>query len=313
MKRVIYLLGALTLCSCATAYQQIATISSIQKMAPDDGIYRFVEEDVSVTYDFWAENGQVSFVISNNSDSDVYVDLAKSFLVVNGMTFDYYQKRSYSSSSQNTIASSYTYGGSNTFARATGMANAHASSYGDFTDASSFGVEWGTKSTSTTSQRITTISTVNTGIQYEEKEGVWIPANSSRKFSEFSLLETPYRKCGFVRNPWNNEDSTISFNERNTPYAFDNVLTIKIGDKEHRLVHSFYVENFSNYRRKQTYTKQPEENCDGTPTGYTLHIYKYYAANRFYINYSIMPNGASDRLKTGFNWRESISRTRSRQ
>ena len=127
MRKLLFLSLVLALSSCATAFQQIASISSPQMKVQDDGKFRYDAGDIVIDYNFWAQNGQVSFVITNNSDNDVYVDLGRSFLIVNGMTFDYYQNRTYSSNSSSTVVSSSSYGASNTFAVANGMANAFAS------------------------------------------------------------------------------------------------------------------------------------------------------------------------------------------
>ena len=141
MKKLLLFVPILVLTSCATAFQQIASISSPQMSLRNDGKFRYRAEEIVVDYNFWAQNGQVSFVITNDSDNDVYVDLGRSFLIVNGMTFDYYQNRTYSSNSSSTIVSSSSYGASNTFAVANGMANAFASSYGNTASATAFTVE----------------------------------------------------------------------------------------------------------------------------------------------------------------------------
>lgn len=159
MKKIMYLFSLLTLTSCAVAFQQIASISSPQMQLADDGHFAYSENDIVVDYNFWAPSGKMSFVITNNLESDVYVDLGRSFLVVNGMTFDYFQNRTYSSNSSETSLS-------------------------------------------------------GRGVEYKEKEGVWIPAHSSRRFCEFTLMDAPYRQCGFARNPSKDEDMTLSFTEK---------------------------------------------------------------------------------------------------
>lgn len=298
MKKLLFLVFLFALTSCATAFQQIATISSPQMKLTDSGKFRYNENDVVVDYNFWAENGQVSFVITNNLDSDVYVDLGRSFLVVNGMTFDYFQNRIYSSNSSSTVVSSSSYGASNTFAVASGMANAFASALGNTASATAFSSGSGSSRTFGYSSRSTTSSTINRGIEYGEKEGVWIPAHSSRHFCEFSLLEAPYRRCGLARNPSKREDASISFTEENSPYAFDNMLMLVIDGQDHRLVNSFYIERITNILFEETYTEKDARNCDDSRTGEKIHVLKFSSPNRFYINYDYK-TGDTDRVKKG--------------
>lgn len=300
MKHLLFVLSILTLTSCATAFQQIASISSPQISLSNDGKYRYNADDIVVDYNFWAQNGQVSFVVSNNSDRDVYVDLGRSFLIVNGMTFDYYQNRTYSSNASSTVVSSSSYGASNTFAVANGMANAFASSLGNTVSATAFSNIVGSSNTSSSSRRSTASNTINKGIEYKEKECVWIPAHSSRHFCEFSLLEAPYRICGLARNPSKHEDASITFTAADSPFAFDNMLMIVVDGEDHRLVNSFYIDRITNVLYDQTYVVEDARNCDDTKSGEKVRIIKYSSPNRFYINYSFRSrDGDNDRLKRG--------------
>lgn len=300
MKKLLLFVPILVLTSCATAFQQIASISSPQMSLRNDGKFRYRAEEIVVDYNFWAQNGQVSFVITNDSDNDVYVDLGRSFLIVNGMTFDYYQNRTYSSNSSSTIVSSSSYGASNTFAVANGMANAFASAYGNTASATAFTVESGSSRTSGRSSRTTSSSTINRGIEYTEKEGVWIPAHASRHFCEFSLLEAPYRRCGLARNPSKRENASITFTEENSPYAFDNMLMLVVNGEDHRLINSFYIDRITNILREETYTEEDARDCDNSKNGEKIEVLKFRSPNRFYINYEFnSKSGDNDRVKKG--------------
>ena len=303
MKKASFLLPLLLLAvtSCATAFQQIATISSPQMRLADDGRFAYLGDGVEIDYNFWSENGQVCFVLTNKTDKDIYVDLSRSHLVVNGMTFDYYQNRTFSTQSSSTLVRSFGYGTSSTFAQAAGAGAAYGESYGYSAAAVAVGAAAGRSRTDSYSGRTTTSNTVNKSIEYIEREGVWVPALASRLFCEFSLLDAPFRKCGFARNPAKKEQATLSFNEKNSPYTFDNMLMLVVDGKDHRLVNSFYISNIANILRDQTYETDSAVDCNGAKTGETIHIYKFSAANRFFINYDFDSRlGApTDRMKSG--------------
>ena len=300
MKRLLSILSIIALTSCATAYQQIASVSSPQMTLRDDGKFRFNADEIIIDYNFWAQNGQVSFIITNDSDRDVYVDLGRSFLVVNGMTFDYYQNRTYTSNASSAVVRSSSYGASNTFAVANVMSNAFSSSLGNTASATAFSNYSSSSNTFSSSRRSTTSNTINRGIEYVEKECVWVPAHTSRHFCEFSLLEAPYRSCGLARNPSKGEDASVAFTETDSPYAFDNMLMLVIDGEDHRLVNSFYIDRITNILRKQTYDEEDARNCDESKTGEKIHILRYISPNRFYINYEYKSSyGDNDRLKKG--------------
>ena len=144
------------------------------------------------------------------------------------------------------------------------------------------------------------VALVNQGMEIGEKEGVWVPAHSSRRFYEFSLLEKPYRKCGFARNPKVKEDVTISFSEKNSPYTFNNLLMFVQGGVDHRIKNSFYIGRLTNIRESLTYEEESELDCNGNLTGGTRRIYNFYSPNRFYIRYlfgSFGAKGGNDRMK----------------
>ena len=160
MKKAFILLSlSLMLASCATAYQQIATVQSSQATHSRDGTLSFSSDNVVVDYDFWSLGGEVSFVLTNKSDNDIYIDLSRSFLVVNGMTFDYFKNRTYSSTFTNVVYNP-SQGKSSAYAMAKNMDNAAKNT----TINGAFG------------------KSASRGVEYVEKEGVWVPAHSSRYF-----------------------------------------------------------------------------------------------------------------------------------
>lgn len=278
MKKSVLIFCSLMLCSCS-AYQQIATLSSPHVSQNDSGSFFYAGGAVTIDYNFWAESGKVAFMITNKTEKDIYVDLSRSFLVVNGVAFDYFQNRTFSSNTSSTFERSSAYGSSSTYS--TGSANGMYNDIFSTVDASASSRTTGYTSKTTSSK------TFYNGLSRKEKEGVWIPAHSSRYFNEFSLLSAPYRKCGFPRNPSRKENAILAFTENDSPYRFDNVLMLLIDGVEQRLVNTFYVAELHNILRKDTYYDEDELNCNGEKTGQKLRVYKYRSSNRFYIDYDL--------------------------
>lgn len=296
LKRILLpLLALMALTSCSKTFYQIATVGSHQLRVQDDGKYRYDEDALTIDYDFWSKYGKVGFVITNKTDEDLYIDLSRSFLVVNGMTFDYFQNRTYKSEHSSTYVSSSSYGGSNTFAYASGWTSGSGGSYGNF----SYGSGSGRSMTNTSLRSSTSSSTSKSGIEIKEKEGVWIPANSSRYFCEFSLLEAPYRKCGFARNPSRRESATLSFSENDSPYTFENRIMVVANGKERIVANSFYIKNFTNIPESEALEEETPRDCSGNKIGDKYFFNKYQANFRFYINYLFGKGSdtSTDRIK----------------
>lgn len=286
-KITLPLLAIFAMTSCATTYHQIATIGSSQIRVSDDGKFQYNENDLTIDYDFWSKYGKVGFVITNNTNDDVYIDLSRSFLVVNGMTFDYFQNRTYTSEQSSSHVSSSSYGGSNTIAYASGSASTIGNS--TYADAVSSGTGRSFAINSTSS------NTSKYGIEIKEKEGVWIPAHSSRYFCEFSLLEAPYRECGLPRDPLKKENASADFTENDTPYTFENRIMVIANGQEKHLVNSFFIQSITNLPESEAIEEYCEKDCSGNKTGEVLKIYKYRANNRFYINYEYDARSSNDR------------------
>lgn len=107
-KRFFLLLTVMVMTSCgmSVVYYQIATISSPQMSVSDDGRFCYNENDLTIDYDFWSDHGKVGFIITNNTDEDIFIDLSRSFLIVNGMTFDYYRNLTYKSGTSGIVNNS---------------------------------------------------------------------------------------------------------------------------------------------------------------------------------------------------------------
>ncbi len=69
-------------------------------------------EDVncSVNYDFWSSRGEVRFLVTNKSDEFIYVDMSRSFFVLNDIAYDYYLNRTFISQISESTSNSITNG-----------------------------------------------------------------------------------------------------------------------------------------------------------------------------------------------------------
>ncbi len=82
IKFVLLILAITLVTSCSKMYQVFETSSADTKLERDS--YLFENADIKISYNFWADAGQVSFVLTNKLDSSIYIDWDKSHLITKG-------------------------------------------------------------------------------------------------------------------------------------------------------------------------------------------------------------------------------------
>ena len=98
MKKLFLLLAIASwlLTSCTpSVFMQIATLSSDNVNLQKNGSFAYKDTLMTIEYDFWSKTGKFSFLITNNSDNDIYLNLSESYFVNNGYAYDYYRARTY--------------------------------------------------------------------------------------------------------------------------------------------------------------------------------------------------------------------------
>lgn len=95
MRKIIFLMIAPLLCSCSIAYTggeycQVATVASDNTEQLDDGSFYAIKDGVIVTYNLWAELGCSGVLITNTTDSDIFLDADRSFFLKNGIAYTYH-------------------------------------------------------------------------------------------------------------------------------------------------------------------------------------------------------------------------------
>ena len=226
MKKLILLLaGAAIICSACSPlyYQQIATLSSENVSLKNDGSFVYEDGIMTIEYDFWAESGQFKFIVTNNSDEDIYLNLAESYFVDNGLAYDYYQARTYvyTSKSITSVGAKVSYAVAKT-----------ASEKGE-------------------------------SIEFAEKAIVGIPAHSCKVFEEFSVATTVFRECGFVRDPSKKENAVREYNGHTSPKVIENRLVFYMGDVKIPVTNIFYVNQYQNISTEDVTESVKVEKCNG--------------------------------------------------
>ena len=274
---------AAIICSACSPlfYQQIATLSSENVTLKNDGSYAYEDGIMTIEYDFWAESGQFQFIVTNNSDDDIYLNLAESYFVDNGYAHDYYQARTYVYTSRS--VNSY---GSTASAAVVGAASVSAGVAGQGV----YGGVVGAAATVAaskgygTSKSYSVASEKGASVEFAEKSIVCIPSHSYKVFEEFSVATSVFRECGFVRDPSKKEKSVREYDAYTSPKVIENRLVFNMGDVTIPVTNIFYVSQYQNISTEDATEYVKVERCDGYKKDVTVH--KLSANNKFYITYS---------------------------
>lgn len=206
MKRLCFILFALCMVSC-TPYIQVATLNSDTVQLSDKGEFYYEDEVARIDYYFNVkENGLFSFSIKNLTAEDIYVDMAKSYYINNGIATDYY-------------------GRSTTVTVGTSFSNSY-----------SFGEN--VSSTYTTSQ---SVSETKAAASY-----VGIPGESVRVFTGFMVSDTHYTEKGFEEYPYQGYPEVREFNKDESPLVIINRVTLIVSGEEIVIENKMYATKYVN-------------------------------------------------------------------
>ena len=226
MKKLIIPILFLLLSSCT-----VNNYYQVFQTTPDNGKTKnneivFEDTNCKVTYDLWAEFGDMGFSIYNSSENDIVVDLTKSFFVLNGVAYEYFQNRTFSKSS-------------NTGTTVTSYNNPYY---------------WNVA-------KVAGTSSVSSSIAYMEKPQLTIPPKTSINISEYKVTRERYVDCDLEKFPSKKTIKTLKFDKSNSPFVFYNLITYITKRDTTRLENKFYVNEITNYPSSEMFSRVDTIDC----------------------------------------------------
>jgi hypothetical protein len=272
-------LATLLLGSCAPSsnYFQLLKTETTESIEIKDDLLLYEDDNLSITYNFWADHGDGTFYIFNKTEKAMYLDMTESFLIVNGTANPYYKNRAVTTTASGAaiIGSSYTRGTATTVGNTPGAVVLGSSRYAGST----------------------VVASESSSVTYYESELVLIPVQSGRFITGFKLSEYLFRDCDLLRFPKKENDiNTIKYTQETSPLKLENRIAYRFDKDDEKgnnvVVNYFWVNEVTNYHEKHfTYYAMPEY-CDEKSI-INSKYYKYEQPGNFYIKY----NGSSS---TGF-------------
>ena len=252
MKKLFILALTTLMSSCVvTDYYQLYKANTDNGTILDGKIV-FDDSNCKVTYDLWAEGGNIGFNIYNKTENDMTIDLTKSFFILNGVSYEYFQNRTFSkSSSSGTTVTTYPYY-YYLYYNPAKISGANSTSY----------------STS-----------------YEEKSELTIPSKTMVNVSEYRVSNSYYMNCDLPSFPSSRNAKTLKFDKTNSPFVFYNLITYKTKTELTRMENKFYVSEITNLPDNKMYSKVNTDAC-GKRNDIARKVFTYASPDKFYVHYT---------------------------
>lgn len=257
---------ATLLSSCASSYHycQIYETEPVKHdsgIKNDSGVLRYENEQCVIDYNFWSNGGSADFYFYNKTDEIIYVDLAKSFYVSNGVAYDLYGAREWSQSSSIGKSStfSYTYGESAAAAIAVGAVVPSIIPNGAV---GAMATKGKSRSASVSTEN-TVAHTKSSAVTIKEKQIVAVPPHTKKYIRTRDISFSPYLSCDLQRYP--STSARLDFTVDNSPYCFSDIITYTVGENKQPITVNgdFYVSSITNYAEPEIIEmKERSELCE---------------------------------------------------
>ena len=127
----------------------------------------------------------------------------------------------------------------------------------------------------------------SSGVNYQEKAVVAVPAGTHKKISEHNISATYYRECNMEKYPSKRQVKTTTYSAAGSPFRFENRITYFFDEelKKHQVTNAFYVSSITNYPLHDVMETTGTEKCSDHPAE-MIQVISKEAAHRFYVEYS---------------------------
>lgn len=256
-----------------------------------------------VAYDFWGNGGQAGCLITNNGEENIYVDLAETFFVKNGLSDPCYKERTYTVTSASTVEA-------NAVALSSASATVSAPFYNYIYDfAGTVGV--GFSDARGVMRGVS--SSASNSVSVAEQQIVVIPPGTAAFVGGHSILSgNYYTNRGSEQDPGSKKKDETEFSTDNSPLKFGNVIAYRIGrDGEWQDLRSeFYLQRLTDYplsKFYKTYSRQIKSDDVYIWRGYngTYDYSPLRKPTRFYFTYEYKRGAYRMKPKTLLEYDES--------
>lgn len=262
------LLIAILLTSCVSnSYFQVYKVAPSDKLVVNDSLIFYEDDNCKVSYNLWDEGGNVGFQFFNKTDKAIYLNLEESFFILNGVSYNYYRNRVFTSS---TSSGTTTSRGVTATKSITGVNNSDLIQTNRISATNAVGL----------------MTSSGFSVSYNEEKIVCIPSKTSKIISEYNINESLFRDCDLFKYPSRNQIKTKTFTKAQSPLVFSNRIAYTIGKNDNliKFENEFFVTEISNYPESEIIESRYDKYCGQESMFLTTH-FKNASADKFYIKY----------------------------
>lgn len=254
------------LSSCASTYQycqvyETKPVHQNGQLKKGNGVISYENPQCIIDYCFWSNGGTADFSFYNKTDEIVYINLSKSFYVMNGKAYDLYRGREWSHSSSVGVTSSmdYGYGESQSEELSVGRVMPSLTTDGVVAARAS---KSASRFASIAARDAGVMSTSNT-VTIKEMEIVAVPPHSKKYITTYNIKTSPMLSCDLQRYP--SHSARLDFTAENSPFCFSDIISYSVGEGAQTTIvrNDFYVSSVTNYAEPELVTMEKrEEPCE---------------------------------------------------
>ena len=284
-KLTLFLGLFLLITSCAPINNFQLYKTEAPNLKVDKGLLVFEDSVCSISYDLWSKNGNPTFLFYNKSDHLISIDLSECFFVLNGISYDYFQNRTYTYSSVTSRTNGSLVASENT--NSTTTSTNSANSYFSKISTNSKGKSSTQSLSSTQSSMSNTTNSVGYSVSKAEQNVIKIPSKSGKIISEFSIVSNIFRHQDLLKYTAFKEIDSMQFTNETSPFVFLNIITYQFDamlNSKKTVQNSFYVSSILNMRDEEFYFWDYTESF-GKKTGIKSQFFKYKSPSNFYLPY----------------------------
>lgn len=270
-------LVAIVLTSCKSSiFYQVYKATPSQEMTQKDNCIVYEDDNCIVSYNLWKDGGNMGFMFTNKTENDIFLNLEQSYFILNGISYNYYKDRVFTSAVSSGVSES---------SGATVSKSIMGLNYLNLFQRNNAAV----------SRTSGIVSSSGSSISYNEQKIVCIPTKTSKIINEYNITESLIRDCDLLRYPSKKQIRTIHFTKNESPLVFSNRITYALENSSNLIEfeNEFYVTEVTNYPEKEIIEKEYDEFC-GEKSDEKIEFFKNTSPSKFYIRYSKGPKGAKE-------------------
>lgn len=262
------ILISVVLTSCAPVnYFQVYKATPSEKITLKENFLVYEDDNCKVSYNLWDDGGNIGFRLYNKTEQNIYLNLEESYFILNGISYDYFQNRIFTNSTNTGAAVS---SGVTASKSMTGINYLNLTQTNRISATNSVGA----------------IATSGYSVSYNENKIVCIPSKTSKVITEYSINKSLFRDCDLFKYPSQKQIKTKNFKKSESPFIFSNRISYIVGQSGSpvKFENEFYITEITNYPESDIIETKYDEYC-GQKSMVETKYFKNISPDKFYIRY----------------------------